>query len=54
MINRMHQNALDPVKGDTLPDMALIRSFMEAAGLVVVNWTDDGELFAVVGKKRLF
>jgi hypothetical protein len=34
--------------------MASIRSFMEAAGLVVVNWADDGDMFAVVGKKRLF
>jgi ubiquinone/menaquinone biosynthesis C-methylase UbiE len=54
MINRMHQNAAEPVKGDTLPDMTAIRSFMEAAGLIVVNWVDDGEVFAVVGKKRLF
>ncbi len=54
MINRMHQNAAEPVKGDTLPDMMSIRTYMEAAGLVVVNWVDDGELFAVVGKKRLF
>ncbi len=54
MINHMHQNAAEPVKGDTLPDMASIRTYMEAAGLVVVNWTDDGDMFAVVGKKRLF
>lgn len=54
MINRMHQNASEPVKGDTLPDMMSIRTYMEAVGLVVVNWVDDGELFAVVGKKRLF
>lgn len=54
MINHMHQNAAGPVNGDTLPDMASIRSNMEAAGLIVVNWVDDGELFAVVGKKRLF
>jgi demethylmenaquinone methyltransferase/2-methoxy-6-polyprenyl-1,4-benzoquinol methylase len=54
MINRMHQDAPEPVKGDTLPDMASIRSNMEAAGLVVVNWVDDGDMFAAVGKKRLF
>jgi demethylmenaquinone methyltransferase/2-methoxy-6-polyprenyl-1,4-benzoquinol methylase len=54
MINRMHQNAAEPVKEDTLPDMASIRSFMEAAGLVVVNWQDDGDMFVAVGKKRIF
>jgi demethylmenaquinone methyltransferase/2-methoxy-6-polyprenyl-1,4-benzoquinol methylase len=54
MINHMHQNAAGPVNGDTLPDMASIRSNMDAVGLIVVNWADDGDLFAVVGKKRLF
>lgn len=54
MINRMHQNAAEAVRKDVLPDMAAVRSYMEAAGLVVVSWTDDGEMYAIVGKKRLF
>lgn len=54
MINRMHQNAAEAVREDILPDMSAVRSYMEAAGLVVVSWTDNGEMYAIVGKKRLF
>lgn len=54
MINRMHQNAAEAVREDILPVMAAVRSYMEDAGLVVVSWTDNGEMYAIVGKKRLF